>query len=584
MLRPDQKDVEEMQRTGEAIRKGEPEEEATTLDEGMQEEIREAQAAVDECYRRRAKHAGIKVKSPRNRLMTEEELDGLSEQLGDGTGARAKRRREIERMSIAEMEAEAGEVQEEIKRRKGGKASRLPLVLMLFCLSGRAVEGFTAYDCSNRSNIVESYSLLEPDACANMGKEGEVETAVYGEIVQIKQNRMIPVFRCIVIETIVSQYCGMFSAAGVARYIRFREPRTLEAWECHQARKSGKVIIDGRTFQGKIGATASHSMFLAGGLDDKSDCEAGIISLPNGQTLGGQAAQGLYKITLREEFARLNELTGSLTLTSGVQVTAGDKSIVDSLEGTVVWEYDSMACPQTIVRLYRGMMKVYMNQSNTNEGSTAVVEHQDKDQAVGLDLAESFILCGHQAFRTHIKSIAVFIHKDDRMEAAQGQFSNREGEGDLTRLESGMSFLQVRASMSMKEKLRQVRGAICVNRREIAHTQLEAIAGADNPYSLITIFRRGHLAIKAGGAVYVTRCSPVEVLPRSHRNCTKEIAVTVNGTDAFVDPISYIINQECWIPIHCNNVAPPRYKLGGKWYCSYPELKECHDPAMLPVD
>ncbi len=55
--------------------------------------------------------------------------------------------------------------------------------------------------------------------------------------------------------------------------------------------------------------------------------------------------------------------------------------------------------------------------------------------------------------------------------------------------------------MSMKEKLRQVRGAICVNRREIAHTRLEAIAGADNPYSLITIFKRGHLAIKAGGAV-----------------------------------------------------------------------------------
>jgi hypothetical protein len=23
--------------------------------------------------------------------------------------------------------------------------------------------------------------------------------------------------------------------------------------------------------------------------------------------------------------------------------------------------------------------------------------------------------------------------------------------------------------------------------------------------------------------------------------------------------------------------------VGGKWYCSYPELKKCHDPAMLPV-
>jgi hypothetical protein len=36
--------------------------------------------------------------------------------------------------------------------------------------------------------------------------------------------------------------------------------------------------------------------------------------------------------------------------------------------------------------------------------------------------------------------------------------------------------------------------------------------------------------------------------------------------------------------MHCNDIAPPRYKVGGKWYCSYPELRECHDPAMLPVD
>jgi hypothetical protein len=89
------------------------------------------------------------------------------------------------------------------------------------CIMVSSVDGFTAYDCSNRTNVVEAYSLLEPDACANMGKDGEVETTVYGEIVQIKQDRMIPVFRCVVVETLVAQYCGMFSAAGVKRYIRF---------------------------------------------------------------------------------------------------------------------------------------------------------------------------------------------------------------------------------------------------------------------------------------------------------------------------------------------------------------------------
>jgi hypothetical protein len=73
------------------------------------------------------------------------------------------------------------------------------------------------------------------------------------------------------------------------------------------------------------------------------------------------------------------------------------------------------------------------------------------------------------------------------------------------------------------------------------------------------------------------------VVPRIHSNCTEEIPITMNGTEAFIDPISYVI-KSAGSPIHCNDVAPPRYKVGGKWYCSYPELKEYHDPAMLPVD
>jgi hypothetical protein len=73
------------------------------------------------------------------------------------------------------------------------------------------------------------------------------------------------------------------------------------------------------------------------------------------------------------------------------------------------------------------------------------------------------------------------------------------------------------------------------------------------------------------------------VVPCSHKNCTEEIPVMLNGTEVFVDPISYIIKSAGSL-VHCNDIAPPRYKVEGKWYCSYPELRECHDPAMLPVD
>jgi hypothetical protein len=193
------------------------------------------------------------------RPMTEEEISDLSEQLGDWGpasrfGSRGKKcSREVVEMTIEEMEAEIRDTNALIRqrRRRGVGLLSMPLALLM-CLVVVPVGGFTAYDCSNRSNVVESYSLLEPDACANMGNDGEVETTVYGEILQIKQDRMIPVFRCTVVETLVAQYCRMFSAAGVTRYIRFRELKPLEAWECRKARKNGLLTINRRTVSGKI--------------------------------------------------------------------------------------------------------------------------------------------------------------------------------------------------------------------------------------------------------------------------------------------------------------------------------------------
>jgi hypothetical protein len=34
-------------------------------------------------------------------------------------------------------------------------------------------------------------------------------------------------------------------------------------------------------------------------------------------------------------------------------------------------------------------------------------------------LVGSFNLCNHQAYKTHIKSIAVFVHSDNRVEMAE---------------------------------------------------------------------------------------------------------------------------------------------------------------------
>jgi hypothetical protein len=99
--------------------------------------------------------------------MREEEINDLSERLGDwgpsnGFGSRGtKRSREVVEMTIEEMEAEIRETNALIRQRRRRGVGLLPMPLvLLMCLVVTPVGGFTAYDCSNRSNVVESYSLL----------------------------------------------------------------------------------------------------------------------------------------------------------------------------------------------------------------------------------------------------------------------------------------------------------------------------------------------------------------------------------------------------------------------------------------
>jgi hypothetical protein len=103
-----------------------------------------------------------------------------------------------------------------------------------------------------------------------------------------------------------------------------------------------------------------------------------------------------------------------------------------------------------------------------------------------------------------------------------------------------------------------------------------------NPYSLLQVFGRGHVIGKSVAVAYVTRCNPVEVLPRVSSNCMEEIPVTWNNSSLYVDPISYVIKSAAY-PTRCNDIAPPRWKIAGRWYCAYPSIRECAPPMDLPV-
>jgi hypothetical protein len=108
---------------------------------------------MEECYRRRARRAGLEDTLPVGRPMTEEEIEDLQWQLGDfgpasGYGSRGKKRsqQEVIDMTIEEMEAEIQETNEAIRNRRrrglGLMLKPLWMLTVLACFTGSPAAAF----------------------------------------------------------------------------------------------------------------------------------------------------------------------------------------------------------------------------------------------------------------------------------------------------------------------------------------------------------------------------------------------------------------------------------------------------------
>jgi hypothetical protein len=323
------------------------------------------------------------------------------------------------------------------------------LTMMLFMLAGLPeCTAFRAYECNNQSSQIEQYSLLDPEPCGNMEKVHTIKREPYGEIVQIKKERLVQVTRCTATQTIESVHCVFQSHSGPEQYAKFHDPIVIEPADCRQAAKTGRFKLGGKDYPFEMNVRRSVIVDLVGGLDNNGNCEVGLYEV-NGVPLRSQMATAMYEIYIRQEWARANDLTGTIKLSEYLMGTTTDRTLADSGEGTYVWDYSQDACPDTLVSLYRGWIKVLTNSTASFMDGTAFVAGRDKNQVAGLELKETMLLCGRAAQTTHIMSIAVFFNPMELIEVASGKFNMVTMEAEFTRLESELSFLQVRSTNTL---------------------------------------------------------------------------------------------------------------------------------------
>ncbi len=58
------------------------------------------------------------------------------------------------------------------------------------------------------------------------------------------------------------------------------------------------------------------------------------------------------------------------------------------------------------------------------------------------------------------------------------------------------------------------------------------------------------------------------VTPRTHTNCTNEISAMFKAVTA---------------PVKVNDIPPSRWRLNGRWYCAFPQFRDCAEPRQIPM-
>jgi hypothetical protein len=142
-----------------------------------------------------------------------------------------------------------------------------------------------------------------------------VERVLHREIAQMKRERLVRITRCHVVESVLSQYCGWQSMVVVVRYLKLREPYTVEPAACRHANKTGMLMINKKSYGVQMNPVKSFSDFTEGSLDLKHNCQVETLTY-EGVVLDHQVTQTVVEVSVRTEWARVNEVPSKRVMSS----------------------------------------------------------------------------------------------------------------------------------------------------------------------------------------------------------------------------------------------------------------------------
>ena len=457
-----------------------------------------------------------------------------------------------------------------------------PILLLLGIIA--TATAMIAFDCSNPHAKFTAIDLLEPEACPD--PETDYLDPVPHRIQLVRSGSKLPWkgYQCRVTLTKTVARCGFNSLGYGAQTPVWNQHVNITPDQCREAVKTGRLVVEGRERGAEVGVERVYRYYSHGSRDKHGNCETTTFTT-NDVLYTKSYEHTTVVINIDIVRAMVDQAEGQIQFVNRLIAPFQDGVLHDAIHGMIIWDTKTKGCQDTTSTVYVGLVETHrrrMSQSYEDIGGAVMVMRKNSTrQYAGLLIREPHSICGKPCWGTQITGLYVCPHHAGKLLLPDSRYqAGFERDAELTQVQTELSFLHVHSSLQVSDRFTLVQTEMCKTDRKTIYNKLQAIAGANNPYSLLDVYGPGHAVYKAGAAAYVVKCAPVEVERSSFPNCTEEIPVKYQGKPMFADAYTLVLREYPTETV-CNTLMPVRYRVTGKWYCSSPATLPCGSPTQL---
>ena len=383
------------------------------------------------------------------------------------------------------------------------------------------------------------------------------------ELLQLAEFKTNYVIQCKIEIRRTIYHCGMFSHLGPVENGLQEYLYDVSAEQCRFIHNTGIFKYDNfHTIANiKINQTKTVGIDLAGKIEGKS-CSGGTYADDYG-SWDNVLVQGLIKITITEEYAKVNLNNNKLHLNSGTTCKFSDEHCIDAQAGYAFWSH--VPNENCFDNKYNVLFKGTVTKT-LSPNQEVMYTINTYDISFSLNAVENIKFCDRIITKTEHPKL--FIYEKSNVNVL---FDNDvRQKQDLINIDifayTNAKFVHVEKHFraQFKSLYLNILTKMCELERKEIQNSLSLTSNSPDEFAYNIMQKPGYIARLAGEAVHIVKCTPINVKVQHIKECYEELPVISGNSTWFLTPKTHILIRT-GTQIECDSIIPTYYKIDNNW-------------------